>query len=101
MSNVYLEVLDSKLYIKATDAKVGFETEVPISESEPGSLTVFCDKLLAITNSIPEGDMLFEQHESSIEIRPRSKNVRFQLRTIAGDKLPEIPRIDEKFYFLS
>jgi len=99
MSNVYLEVLDSKLYIKATDAKVGFETEIPISESEPGSVTVFCDKLLAITNSIPEGDILFEQHESSIEIRPRSKNVRFQLKTIAGDKLPEIPRIDEKFYF--
>jgi DNA polymerase-3 subunit beta len=99
MSNVYLEVLDSKLYIRATDAKVGFETEIPISESEPGSLTVFCDKLLAITNSIPEGDMSFEQHESSIEIRPRSKNVRFQLKTIAGDKFPEIPRIDDSHYF--
>lgn len=99
MSNVYLEVADSKLFIRATDAKVGFETEIPISDAEPGSLTVFCDKLLAITNSIPEGDMLFEQHESSIEIRPLSKKVRFQLKTIAGDKFPEIPRIEEQQYF--
>ncbi len=99
MSNVYLEVTDSRLYIRATDAKVGFETEIPISDAEPGSLTVFCDKLLAITNSIPEGDMLFEQHESSIEIRPLSKKIRFQLKTIAGDKFPEIPRIEENQYF--
>jgi len=60
MSNVYLEVVDSRLIIKATDAKVGFETEIPISNGEPGALTVFCDKLMAITNSIPEGDMILE-----------------------------------------
>lgn len=100
MSNVYLETTDSKLIIRATDAKVGFETEIPISDSEPGSLTVFCDKLMAITNSIPEGDMLFEQRESSVEIRPLSKKVRFQLKTIAGDKFPELPRIEENQYFI-
>ncbi len=100
MSNVYLEVIDSKLYIRASDAKVGFETEIPISDGESGSLTVFCDKLMAITNSIPEGDMLFEQHESSIEIRPITKKIRFQLKTIAGDKFPEIPRVEENQYFV-
>jgi len=99
MSNVYLEVQDSRLFIRATDAKVGFETEIPISDAESGSLTVFCDKLLAITNSIPEGDMLFNQHESNIEIKPLSKKIRFTLKTIAGDKFPEIPRIEENQYF--
>ncbi|OQB97050.1 MAG: DNA polymerase III subunit beta [Spirochaetes bacterium ADurb.Bin110] len=99
MSNVYLEVVDSRLIIKATDAKVGFETEIPISDGEPGALTVFCDKLMAITNSIPEGDMILEQHDSLIEIKTLSRNVRFQLKTIAGDKYPVIPDIEENQYF--
>lgn len=99
MSNVYLETHDSRLVIRATDVKVGFETEIPVSDAEPGALTVFCDKLLGITNSIPEGDLIFEQKDSTVEIRPVSKKIRFHLKTIAGDKFPEIPRIqDERFF---
>jgi len=99
MSNVYLEVIDSTLIIRATDAKVGFETRIPVSETEPGAITVFCDKLSAIMSAIPQGDITFELHDSTVEIRPISRKIRFQLKTISGDKFPVIPDIRDKTFF--
>ncbi|MCL2320168.1 MAG: DNA polymerase III subunit beta, partial [Treponema sp.] len=61
LSNIYLEVRDGSLTIKATDMKVNFETKVPVDVLENGSVTVYGEKFFGILNSIPEGEIEFEQ----------------------------------------
>ncbi|MDR2435289.1 MAG: DNA polymerase III subunit beta [Treponema sp.] len=89
LSNIYLEAENDSLIIKATDMKVNFETRVPVTVFEPGPVTVFGDKFLDILNSVPEGELEFEQKENKINIKPAAKKVKFQLKSIASDKFPE------------
>jgi DNA polymerase-3 subunit beta len=91
LSNIYIEAENDTLSIKATDIKVNFETKVPVIVIEPGSATVFGDKFLGILNSIPEGELEFEQNDTKITIKPTFKKVRFQLKSIASEKFPEFP----------
>ena len=89
LSNVFLEAKNGNLTIKATDMKVNFETAVPIEVFEPGSVTVYLDKFYGILNSIPEGEVEFEQVDNRINIKTTAKKARFQLKSIASDKFPE------------
>ncbi|WP_304222849.1 DNA polymerase III subunit beta [Gracilinema caldarium] len=91
LSNVYLEASNNTLLIKATDIKVNFETRLPVTVLEEGSTTVFCDKFMGILNSIPEGEIEFEQTENKIVIKPSFKKIKFQLKSITADKFPEFP----------
>jgi DNA polymerase-3 subunit beta len=99
LSNIYLEAKKDTLYIKSTDIKVNFETQVPIIIQEEGVTTVFGDKFLGILNSIPEGEMEFSQNDMNIIIRPLTKDIEFQLKSIASDKFPEfsVPNKDNLF----
>lgn len=99
MSNVYLEAAESKLLIRATDVKIGFETSIPVGEVVPGSLTVFCDKLTGILSSLPEGDISIEQDEGRLIMRPLEKKVRFQLKSLSGEKFPELPKAENDLFF--
>lgn len=99
MSNVFLEATDSRLLIKATDVKVSFETSIPVSDVSPGSLTVFCDKLTGILSSLPDGDLAVEQDDGRAILRPSAKKVRFQLKTLSGEKFPELPKAEPGLFF--
>ena len=99
MSNVYLEASDSRLLIRATDVKVSFETSIPVDEVVPGSLTVFCDKLTGILSSLPEGDLTVEQDDGRVVLKPTARKVRFQLKTLSGEKYPELPRAEPELFF--
>lgn len=99
LSNVLLEAENDTLFIKATDIKVNFETRVPVTVLDPGSTTVFCDKLLGIINSIPDGELEFEQNDIKITIKPTFKKIKFQLKSIASDKFPEFPAPDGAVFF--
>lgn len=94
LSNVLLEAAGDTLTIKATDIKVAFTTSIKVDVSEGGSLTVFCDKLLSILGSIPEGAIEIEENEGKIVIKPLGgvKKIRFQLKSIESDKFPEFPQ---------
>jgi DNA polymerase-3 subunit beta len=91
LSNIYLETENDSLTIKATDVKVNFETKVPVTVLEAGSTTVYGDKFLGILNSIPDGEIEFEQNDAKIVIKPTFKKIKFQLKSIASDKFPEFP----------
>jgi DNA polymerase-3 subunit beta len=91
LSNIYLNAENDSLVIKATDIKVNFETKVPVTVMEPGSTTVIGEKFLGILNSIPDGDLEFEQNDNKIVIKPAAKKIKFQLKSIASDKFPEFP----------
>jgi len=89
LSNIYLEAKDGFLTIKATDMKVNFETRVPVEVLDPGSVTVYGDKFNGILNSVPDGEIEFEQAEGRINIKTLAKKAKFQLKSIASDKFPE------------
>ncbi|MDR1930296.1 MAG: DNA polymerase III subunit beta [Treponema sp.] len=99
LSNIYLDVEDDMLLIKATDIKVNFETRVPIEAKEKGSTTVFGEKFLGILSSLPDGEMEFEQNETNIVIKPAAKKIKFQLKCIASEKYPEFPAVNRDNLF--
>lgn len=99
VSNVFLEAQDGALLIRATDIKIGFETRMPVDVKEPGSLTVFCDKLTGILASIPEGSIEVEQKEAKVVIKPSFKKAQFSLKTIASEQFPQLPDIDDDKFF--
>ncbi|MCQ2593087.1 MAG: DNA polymerase III subunit beta [Treponema sp.] len=91
LSNVLLIAENGELVIKATDSTVRFTTSVPVDIEEEGRTTVFCDKFMSILSSLPSGDVEFKQDELySVTIKPINKKVKFQLKTQASDKFPEI-----------
>ncbi len=99
MSNVHLSVQDSLLSIKATDMKVSFQTSIPVDVRESGGSTVFCDKLSGIPSSVPDGEISIEQDDSKVILKPKARNVRFQLRTLSGEKFPELPAAPGESFF--
>jgi DNA polymerase III subunit beta len=100
LSNVLLTAGKGELKLQATDLKVGFETSLPVEVVQEGTTTAFCDKLLNILRSLPEGEVELEQADPTmLRIRPLSKKVDFQLRCIPSDKYPELARASENMYF--
>ncbi|MDR2618839.1 MAG: DNA polymerase III subunit beta [Treponema sp.] len=98
LSNIYLEALDDALIIKATDMKVNFETKVPVDVKETGAITVYGDKFFGILNSIPDGEVEFDQQEAKITIKASVKKARWQLKSIASDKFPEFTASGSEFF---
>ena len=89
LSNIYMETADEQLIIKSTDMKVNFETKVPVQVVESGVVTVFGDKFFGILNSVPDGDIEFEQSEGKITIKTMVKKAKFQLKVTSSEKYPE------------
>ncbi|MEL3908541.1 MAG: DNA polymerase III subunit beta [Treponemataceae bacterium] len=88
LSNVLLAVKDGKLTIRATDVKVNFETTIPVEVIEEGKTTVFCDKLVSVINSLPDGEIEVSEKDQSLNIRSIEKKAKFQLKTIADNDFP-------------
>jgi DNA polymerase-3 subunit beta len=99
LSNIFIEAADNELIIKATDIKVNFETKVPIDVIDKGSTTVYCEKFLGILNSIPDGEIEFEQKDNNIVIKSSARKIKFQLRCISAEKYPEFPVYNKENYF--
>jgi DNA polymerase-3 subunit beta len=99
-SNIYLEAENDTLLIKATDTKVNFETKVPVTVEESGSITVFGEKFLGILNSSPDGELVFEQKDLKIFIKSMVKRANWQLKSIASEKFPEFAVSTAKFFDL-
>jgi len=98
LSNIYIEAKNGSLIIKSTDMKVNFETKVPVDVEEEGCITVYGDKFCGILNSIPEGEIEFEQKDGKINIKTSVKKAKFQLKSIASDKFPEFTVSGKNFF---
>lgn len=107
LSNVLLCAKNNKLTIQATDVKVNFETTIPIDVIEEGTTTVFCDKLVGIISSLPDGEIEISEKENKLHIKSIAKKANFQLKTISDADFPafvepenisffEVPAIDLK-----
>ncbi|MBE6349321.1 MAG: DNA polymerase III subunit beta [Spirochaetaceae bacterium] len=99
LSNVLLIAENNSLTIKATDLKVNFETSIPVEIEEEGNTTIYCDKFMSILNSLPSGDIEFNQQDIKVVIKPISKKINFQLKSMSSDKFPEFASTDNVPYF--
>lgn len=99
LSNVLLETSNNTLTIKATDLNVSFQTHIPVETAQPGSITLFCEKLLGILRSLPEGEVELDQQGDKVTITPLFQKIDFKLRSISADKFPELRVCDEKLFF--
>ncbi len=99
-SNILLENYQNTLTIKSTDNKLGFIASFPVSTEVPGSITVTCDKFLAILKTLPSSDISFSDENEKMTISPvGDKNIKFNLKTIAADHFPELKTIEDELYF--
>jgi DNA polymerase-3 subunit beta len=89
LSNIYLEASENSLLIKASDANVNFYTRVPVSIVDRGNVLVKADTLLGILNSVPDGEIEFENNDLKMVIKPAFKKVKFRLKTMYTDQFPE------------
>jgi DNA polymerase-3 subunit beta len=100
LSNVLLNCQDNLLTIKATDLKVSFQTQIEVDTKTSGSITVFCDKLLGILRSLPEGELEIKLDENlMVSIRPVFQKIDFNLKSVPSDKYPELKEIADDTYF--
>ncbi|MDR2542673.1 MAG: DNA polymerase III subunit beta [Treponema sp.] len=99
LSNIYLEVKDNILIIKAKDMKVNFQTEVPVTVIEPGATTVYGDKFFGVISTFPYDELEFSQKDNLAIIKPTTqKKPEYKLKSIASDKFPELPASSEPFF---
>ena len=99
LSNVLFIAENNSLVIKATDIKVNFETRIPVDIEEEGTTTVFCDKFISILNSLPSGDIEFDQKDTIVTIKPIAIKGQFKLKSMASDKFPEFTSSENVPYF--
>jgi len=100
LSNVLLSCQDNLLIIKATDLKVSFQTQIEVENKASGSITVFCDKLLGIIRSLPEGEVEIKlEDDLMVSIRPVFQKIDFNLKSVPSDKYPELKEIPDESYF--
>jgi DNA polymerase-3 subunit beta len=106
LSNVSLTAQNNSLLIKATDVKVNFETQVPVQVESEGSTTIYCDKFMGILNSLPEGEIEFNQPAENGEdqaitvvIKPVDKKIKFQIKSMSQEKFPELMTSNDAPYF--
>ena len=99
LSNILLIAENNSLTIKATDSTVKFTTVIPIDIEEEGRTTLYCDKFMSILSSLPAGNIDFIQEDIGIVIKPVTKKIKFQLKSQASDKFPEIGTSEDIPFF--
>ena len=99
LSNVLLTTDKNILTIQATDLKVSFSSRIAVETKKPGTVVVFCDRLLEILRSLPNGEIDFSLDENlMLSISPRTTKVNFKLKCIAADKFPVQQEVDENLF---
>lgn len=99
LSNILIIAENNSLTIKATDSTVKFTTTIPVDIQEEGRTTIYCDKFMSIISSLPSGDIEFIKEDIAVTIKPISKRVKFQLKSQASDKFPELGSSDNVPFF--
>ena len=78
LSNVYLEADDNCIIVKCTNSAVSAKTKFTAEVLEKGSTTVFCGKLFAIINQLPDGNIEFETVDKEIQVKSENKKIKYK-----------------------
>jgi DNA polymerase-3 subunit beta len=104
VSNVVLSLNESDfLIIKATDAKVWFETQIAVTKDESGEIAVFCDKFLNVLRVFPDGDLFISTNNDVLTITSeKNKALKTSLRFQTTESFPQnIQASNDKFFRLT
>ena len=97
LSNVLFTAEKNSLKIMATDLKVSFSSSVGIQMKQAGTIVCFCDRLMEILRSLPDGEIDFSLDENQVlSIVPRTTKASFRLKCIPADKFPAQQEVEEK-----
>ncbi len=92
-SHIYLETLNDKLIVKATDYEIGLETNIDnISEIEDGKTTVNGNNLLGIIKRLKNENISVETSANNLIIK-QNKSV-FKLPTYDANEYPTINKYE-------
>ena len=90
LTNIYLQVSDNQLTIKATDLEISVETTLPINMEESGNVTVSAKNFYEIVKELPEAEIEItskENHWVSIHCGAS----KFNIMGIAPEDYPALP----------
>lgn len=90
LSNLLLEVLESRLSISATDLELGVRCACPARVNKEGAGTVPAKRLLEIVRSLPDSEIKFEILENHW-IKLTCEQSSFKLVGMAKDNFPALP----------
>ncbi|PAF52452.1 DNA polymerase III subunit beta [Helicobacter sp. 13S00477-4] len=92
-SHIYLEIIDSKLLLKATDYEIGIESKIDIIKKESdGSATVNGRKILDIVKRLKDGEIILETENDFIHIKQGKS--KFKLPMYNASEFPKSSEIE-------
>jgi DNA polymerase-3 subunit beta len=89
LSNMMLEVTDSKLKLAATDLDISLITTIPISASKKGSTTIPARTFAEILRELPESEIEIDVTENRMELKVERGT--YKLSGIPSDEFPKLP----------
>ncbi len=92
LSNMLLEVTDSKLKLAATDLDISIITTIPISASGKGSVTIPARTFAEILRELPESEIEVNVTDSRMELRIERGS--YKISGIPSDEFPKLPAVN-------
>lgn len=90
-SHIYLEVINGKLIVKATDYEIGLETYIDIiSETEDGKTTVNGNNFIGIIKRLKNENIILEYTNNNLIIKQNKST--FKLPTYDANEFPVLNR---------
>jgi DNA polymerase-3 subunit beta len=89
LSNILVEVVDSKLKLAATDLDISMITTIPISATKKGSITIPARTFAEILRELPESEIEIDVTENRMELKVENGN--YRLSGIPTDEFPKLP----------
>jgi len=92
LSNLLLEVIDSKLKIAATDLDVSVITTIPITATKKDAITIPARTFYDILRELPESDVDVQVTENRMELKA-DRGV-YKLSGIPAEEYPKLPAVN-------
>lgn len=91
LSNMLLEVTDSKLKLAATDLDISMITTIPISTTKKGSITIPARTFAEILRELPESEIEINVTENRMELKVE-RGI-YKISGIPSDEFPKLPSV--------
>ena len=92
-SHIYLELINSKLILKATDYEIGLESQITdLTDTFDGKATVNGSNLLGIIKRLKNDDIIIEAKDNDLIIKQNKSN--FKLPSYEANEYPSLAQID-------
>lgn len=97
LTNLYLQVSENQLTIKATDLEISMETALPVKMDEPGTVTVSAKSFFEIVKELPDKEIQISAKENHwIAITCGSS--KFNIMGIAPEDYPALPTFSRNHF---